>query len=377
MSDGEIDRNWKDRIGHSQARMIVITIVVLVVVLGGLFAWRSWRMGGDAGAQRPPVAVAGVAVVARDVPVALEAVGTLTAVREVTLSPEVAGRVTAIRFAAGSDVGQGALLVQLFDGPERADRQAAVARSRFAGLQVSRSRQLLPSGAEPREVLQQREAERDQALASIQQLDARLVQKQVRAPFAGRLGIRRVNIGQYLNPGDPVATLTALDQLYVEFAVPQQQFSRIVKGTTVSVAADAFPGRTFTAKVNAVEPRIDEDTRNITVQALLPNPDRALRPGMYVTAALDLPSQAGALVVPATAIQTSAQGDSMIVIRGANPRKSGKAEVVPVTVSSRVGDDVVISGAIKAGDIVVAEGQLRVQPGANVNVTRMRGAGLR
>ena len=349
-------------------RTMLLTIVLLFVLLGTLYLWRGWRASQAQAWQPQAVSVAAMVVQSRDIPAALEAVGSLHAVREVTLSPEIAGRVSAIHFEAGQPVGAGALLVQLFDGPERADHRAAQAKAAFAGLQVARSQELAPTGAEPRETLEQRRADRDQAAAAVQQIDARLVQKQVRAPFAGILGIRQVNLGQYLNPGDAVATLTALDSLFVDFALPQQELSRLKPGATVIVTSDAWPGRRFTAKVNAIEPKIGADTRNVAVQALLGNGDRALRPGMYVTAALELPVQQGALLVPATAIQTSAQGDSVIVIRGSNARVGGKAEIVPVQTGRRVGNDVVVTRGLNAGDVIVTEGQLRVQPGAEVKV---------
>jgi len=347
---------------------IALMVVILALLLGGLNFWRGWRAGQAQAWQPQAVPVAAMLVQPRNILAALEAVGSLRAVREVTLSPEVAGRVSAIHFEAGGQVGAGALLVQLFDGPERADRRAAQAKAAFAGVQVARSQELAPTGAEPRETLEQRRADRDQAAAAVQQIDARLVQKQVRAPFAGVLGIRQVNLGQYLNPGDAVATLTALDSLFVDFALPQQELSRLKPGSTVIITSDAWPGRRFTARVNAIEPKIGEDTRNVTVQALLPNADRALRPGMYVTAALELPVQQGALLVPATAIQTSAQGDSIIVIRGKNARAGGKAEIVPVQTGRRIGNDVVVTSGIRPGDVIVTEGQLRVQPGAEVKV---------
>ncbi|WP_340317145.1 efflux RND transporter periplasmic adaptor subunit [Rhizorhabdus argentea] len=354
-----------------QGRTIALTIIVLAAILGGLFLWHTLKSGQGQSWQQQAVPVAAVAVAPRDVPSSLNAVGTLTAVREVTLSSEVAGRVSNINFAAGSNVRTGALLVQLFDGPERADREAAKARAAFSGIQLTRSEQLAPTGAEPRELLQQRRAERDQATAAVRQIDARLIQKQIRAPFSGEIGIRRVNLGQFINPGDPVATLTALDSLYVEFALPQQELARVKPGSMVSVASDAFPGRTFTARVNAIEPQIGEDTRNVTVQALLPNADRALRPGMYVTAGLALPPQQGVLVVPATAIQTAAQGDSVIVIRGESARTGGKAEIVPVETGRRIGNEVVVDKGLRPGDVVVSEGQLRVQPGVEVKVVRI------
>jgi membrane fusion protein, multidrug efflux system len=349
-------------------RTMLLTIVLLFVLLGTLYLWRGWRASQAQAWQPQAVSVAAMVVQSRDIPAALEAVGSLRAVREVTLSPEIAGRVSAIHFEAGQPVGAGALLVQLFDGPERADHRAAQAKAAFAGIQVARSQELAPTGAEPRETLEQRRADRDQAAAAVRRSAARLVQKQVRAPFAGVLGIRQVNLGQYLNPGDAVATLTALDSLFVDFALPQQELSRLQPGATVIVTSDAWPGRRFTAKVNAIEPKIGADTRNVTVQALLGNGDRALRPGMYVTAALELPVQQGALLVPATAIQTSAQGDSIIVIRGSNARVGGKAEIVPVQTGRRVGNDVVVTRGLNAGDVIVTEGQLRVQPGAEVKV---------
>lgn len=352
--------------------IVGIAIVLLVVVL---YAWRSLRADGRPHGAPPPVLVSAVAVTPSDVPASLEAVGTLRAVRQVTLAPEVAGRVTAIRFEAGSEVRAGDLLVQLFDGPERADRAQAVSKAAFADVQLTRSQELAPTGAEPREQLQQRRAERDQARAAVQQYDARILQKQVRAPFGGQLGIRRIDPGQYLNPGDAIATLTALDRLYVDFALPQQELGHLRVGALVAVTADAWPARTFMARVDAIEPQVSADTRNVDIRATLPNPDRALRPGMYVTAALALPPERGVLLVPATAIVTSASGDSVVVVRGADARRQGTADAVQVTVGRRVGDQVVVQKGLKPGDVVMTQGQLRVQPGAPVKVAAVRAGG--
>jgi multidrug efflux system membrane fusion protein len=236
-----------------------------------------------------------------------------------------------------------------------------------------RSVKLRDTGYDPKMLLDQRKSDFDQATAAVRQLDARIAQKQVRAPFAGELGLRRINPGQYLNPGDAVATLTALDTLFANFTVPQQELGKVRVGGPVEVIADAFPGRVFTAKVNAIEPVVGSDTRNVSVQALMPNPGGALRPGMYVTARLVLPPQPDALVAPATAIQTSAQGDSVVVIRGPHAARGGAAQPVPVQVGRRVGDKVVIASGLKAGDVVITSGQLRVQPGAQVTVTASGG----
>ena len=318
-----------------------------------------------------PTLIAATIVKLRNVPNAFEAVGSLRAVQEVMLAPEVGGRVTRIALQSGAHVALGDPLVQLFDGLERAGRAAAAAKAEFTRRQLIRSRELAPTGAESGEVLDQRLAEYNQALAEVKQYDARIAQKRIVAPFAGQVGVRRVNVGQYLNPGDEVASLTALDRLYVDFTVPQQDLSRVALGDTARVASDAWPSRTFIGHVTTIEPRITEESRNVAVQALLPNPERLLRPGMYVTVTLELPSEKGSLVVPATAIQTSASGDSVTVIRGPNARKGGKADVVAVTVGHRIGDSVVVNNGLKPGDVVVSEGQIRVQPGSQVRVVRI------
>ena len=230
---------------------------------------------------------------------------------------------------------------------------------------------MAPSGAESREVLEQRKAEAAQAVAAVRQLDARIEQKRVQAPFAGQIGIRRVNVGQYLNAGEPVATLTQLDPLYVNFTLPQQDLPRLAPGATVQVSVDAVPGRVFEARVSSIEPRVDSQTRNATVQALLPNPDHVLQSGMYATAALVLPATESAVVLPLTAIQTSASGDSVVLVRDANAQGVGKAVAVPVTTGRRLGEEVLVTQGIQAGDLVVTAGQNRLPPGA---VVRIKGA---
>lgn len=369
IEDASSTARWPER----GLRPFLVTLAVLIVLFGSLLAWRAVRTGAPVRGSAPAVAVAAVVVEPMEVPVSLEAVGTLRAVREVVLTPEVAGSVVDILFTAGATVRAGTLLLRLNDATEQADRRAAQARTAFADLQLQRSEGLAATGAQPRALLDQRRAERDQALAEVSQLDARLAQKQIRAPFAGQLGLRRVNLGQHLNPGDPVATLTALDSLYVEFGVPQQQLGRLVPGTAVTVAADAWPTRTFAGRVNAIETKIGAETRNVTVQAVIANADGALRPGMYVNVSLNLPPQSDALVVPATAIQTSAAGDTVVVVRGETPRNGGQAQIVPVTTGRRVGDTVVVTTGLQPGDVVVTEGQLRIQPGTKVTIARIGG----
>ncbi|MFD2232594.1 efflux RND transporter periplasmic adaptor subunit [Phaeospirillum tilakii] len=341
----------------------VLALLILGGIFTGIFLWREARRAAGAVAHAPPpVEVSAVTVAPETVPQSLEATGALQAVREVTLAPEVAGRVVAIHFEAGSSVAAGAALVQLYDAPERADRAEALSRVQFARLQHERSLSLAPIGAEPKQLLQQHEAELAQTVAAVQGIDARIAQKTIRAPFAGLIGIRRVNLGQYVNAGDPLATLTALDQLYVNVTVPQQDLARLRLGGAVMVRTDAYPGREFPARINAIEPRVGSDTRNVSVQATLANPDQILRPGLYVTAAIVQPARPATIVVPATAIQTSASGDSVLVVR------QDRAELVPVTTGARLGDRIVVETGLNPGDSVITSGQLRVQPGAPVRV---------
>lgn len=350
------------RPGGFPVRGLLIVLLVIAVLFAGLLGWRKARTAPPPQGAPPPTLVSAMTVQPTSVPVWLESVGALEAVNQVTLAPEVAGRVVAIRFEGGARVGKGEVLVQLDDSPERADRAAAQARAEFARVQLDRSHRLQQSGFEARQNIDQRRAEHNALVAAVRQLDARIAQKQVRAPFAGELGLRRVDPGQYVNPGDPVATLTALDRLFVNFTLPQQDLGKLQVGGPVQVSADAFPGRVFQARVNAIEPLVGADTRNVSVQAVMNNPDGLLRPGMYVTTRLVLAPQADALVVPATAIQTSASGDSVVLVRG------GKAAPVPVRTGRRVGDKVVVASGLKPGDVVVTDGQLRVQPGAPVKV---------
>ncbi|EOG8375927.1 efflux RND transporter periplasmic adaptor subunit [Pseudomonas aeruginosa] len=354
-----------------RAKPIAISVIGLVVVFGLLYSWRTVRGSGAENHTMPPLPVSTIRAETRSVGDELQAVGSLQAVREVLLAPDTSGRVTAIYFDAGQTVKEGTVLVQLYDAPEQSDRAAASAKADFAQLQLKRSQELAPTGAEPRETIEQRKAEAAQAVAAVRQLDARIQQKAIRAPFTGQLGIRRINPGQYLNAGDAIATLTQLDPLYINFTLPQQDLSKLTPGAPVQVTLDAAPGQVFDAKVSAIEPRIDGETRNVAVQALLPNAGRLLKSGMYATVRLTLPATADAIVLPLTAIQTSASGDSVVVVQGADAQGIGKAVAVPVVTGRRIGEDVVVTQGVKSGDIVVTAGQNRLPPGAAVKISTM------
>lgn len=350
----------------NRPRSLLLAALILAAVFAAVFVWRMARMSNAyaaSGGNARPVAVMAFTVHPESLVQSLEAVGALEAVQQVVLAPEVPGRVIEIHFEAGAKVQKGLPLVRLYDEPEAADHAQAVAAEEFARLQFDRSKELSPTGAESALTLQQHTAQYDQARATVQQTAARLYQKTIRAPFAGQVGIRRVNLGQYVNAGDPIATLASLDPLYVDFTLPQQDLSKLAVGGRVVVHGDAFPGRSFEARINAIDPVVGQDTRNVSVQATLSNTEELLRPGMYVTAAVQLPPRPDAIVVPSTAVIPSASGDTVFIVR------QGKAELTPVTTGAHLGTRVVVESGLAAGDVVIADGQLRVQPGAAVSVT--------
>lgn len=366
----------KDSLGRSPitARTLsfwkTVPVVVASVSLigGGLWYWRSCNASAGGWSGGGPIDVVAIGLKPEVATRSLEALGELRAVRQVPLSSEVAGRVIAISFKAGQQVKAGDPLVQLDDAAERAELTAARATAEFAQRQLARASELVSAGAVSSETLQQRQAERDQSAAQVQRLEVRILQKQIRAPFAGELGLRRIDLGQYLNPGEVVATLTNLDHLYVDFDVPQQELGRIRIGLPLHVRVDKPGARPVRATVSAIEPQVGRDTRNATIQAEMSNDSQRLQPGMYATVSVELPAETEALMVPASAVTTSPSGDTAVVVRNLSPEMVGKAEIVPIVVDRRIGDQVVIKKGLSAGDVVVTEGQLRVRPGGELRV---------
>ncbi|KQP02537.1 efflux RND transporter periplasmic adaptor subunit [Pseudorhodoferax sp. Leaf265] len=352
-------------------RALATVAVAAALVAAALAAWRASRPTPPAWSGGAPVDVAATTLQAEVAPRTLQALGELRAVRQVMLPAEVAGRVAAIRFEAGRTVQAGQLLVQLDDATEQADLAAAQAQEVFARQQLARAQALAATGALAQEVLQQRQAEHDQSAARVLQLLARIRQKRIEAPFAGELGLRRIDLGQYLQPGDAAASLTDLSSLQVNFDLPQQELAHVRVGQSLllhSGASDTAPVR---ARVSAVEPQVGRDTRSATVQATMFPASAAqhrLRPGMYVTVALELPPEAGALLLPATAVMTSSSGDQALRVRTLSADGIGQAEFVPITLGRRIGERVVVAQGLAAGDVVVTEGQLRVQPGSALRV---------
>jgi multidrug efflux system membrane fusion protein len=356
-------------------KRLLVMAALLAVLFGGLFGFDYFRQtqiqAAYANYRPPPQPVTVSPATTQPLPRSLSGVGTIEAVRQVMVSPEVGGRVTALHFQPGSKVAAGTPLLQLNDAPERGELQRLRAQAKLASINLERSRQLLKLAVSQSE-LDAQQAALDEVKASIATTEALIQQKQVRAPFAGQLGVRQAHLGQYLNPGAPIVTLTDLSALLVNIELPEQSRAKLSVGQPVNFTVDAHPGRVFAAEVIAIEPQIGPATRSIGAQARLDNRDGLLSPGMFADATLLLPPQPDVLMVPETAIDHSIHGDSVYVVHR-EAAAQGKPERltvnrVLVTTGRHDGDHIAIESGLKTGDLVVTTGQLNLREGADVAV---------
>src|SRR4030081_981264 len=344
--------------------------VLLVGALVGFEAFRS-RMIKQffAGNKPPPVAVTIAEAKSEVIPNLLTAVGGLAAVHQVDVTSDVSGRITDIMFTPGATVKAGSPLVQLFDAPDQADLANFKAQATVAQLSLDRAKQLASRQFGPQATVDSAQAAYDQAQAGIAKTEAIISQKLVRAPFDGELGVRHVEVGQFLTAGTQIVTLTDLSTLYANFTVTEKDSAALKVGQTVRVAVDAYPGRNFEGKIRTIEPQIATDTRNIRVQATLENPDHILKPGMFTTTTVVLPDKPAVVTVPETAVDYTLYGDSVYLI-AEKKEDDGKTSLSAVRTFVRTGNRIngraeVLSG-LKPGDRVVAVGQLKLQSGAAV-----------
>ena len=355
-------------------RWFVIVGVLVILVLGGLYGFDRFRTHMITTflthMKPPPAAVSVVVAKTGAAPRLAHGIGSLSAVRQVTIAPELAGRVTGIFFHSGSVVKAGDPLVQIDDAPDRADLANYEAQYRLARITLERAQRLVKGQFTPQQTVDQDQSQLAQVAALIQKTEAVIAQKLVRAPFAGQLGIRHIDLGQYLNPGAAIVSLTDLSTLYVNFTLPSTQRAEIAPGQSVDVTADAFPGRVFKAKITTIDPQLDPDTRTINVQAEMANPDHALLPGMFVDAAVVLPAHPDVVILPATAVDYTLYGDSVYVVetegKAANGKPLLKAVRRPVETGARWGNEVAVLSGLKPGERVVAVGQVKLHDGAAV-----------
>jgi membrane fusion protein, multidrug efflux system len=342
--------------------------LLMALVLGLLYIFNSFRSHAIAdffAHNRPPPAIVAMTVAERQsVPHYLIGIGSIAAVHQVTIASQVGGAVTQILFTAGQDVPAGQPLVQLDDGPEQGDLRNFEAQQRYDAITLKRNQELAAKQAVSLSTLDQSQSLLDQANAGIAKTKALIAQKLIRAPFAGRLGVRLVEIGQYVAPGTAMVSLTDLSQLYINFTLPEQTAAALTPGQEVEITVDAYPDQRFKARINAIEPQVTADTRTIKLQAVMDNPDGKLLPGMFANVRVLLPARPDVITVPETAVENTLYGDSVYVVEQDGVDTKGqpvlKAKRVVVTTGEHVGGRVAVLSGIKAGDRVVALGQNKV-----------------
>jgi multidrug efflux system membrane fusion protein len=299
-----------------------------------------------------------------------DTIGTVAAVNQVTISAQVAGRVTKLMFESGVTVKQGDPLVQLDDASERADLANYAAQAKLAQANLTRTRTLASEKYATQASVDQQQSQLDVARAGIAKAQALIDQKLVKAPFPGELGIRQIDLGQYVGPGTAMVSLTNLSVVYVDFTLPEQARSQLAIGLPVEVSADAFPDKSFAAKISTIEPQIDPQTRAIKVRASLDNPERLLQPGMFARARVVLPPQPDVITVPETAVDYTVYGQSVFLIPEDGKTDDGKTKYKAVqtfvTAGARQNGKVAIVKGLKAGDMVANAGQTRIFNGAAV-----------
>jgi membrane fusion protein, multidrug efflux system len=357
-------------------RWFIIVGALLVLLVGGFVgfnAFRSKMITQFFATNKPPPATVTVSEAKSEVvPNLLRAVGDLAAVHQVNVTSDVSGRITEILFTAGSNVNAGSPLVQLFDAPEQGDLASFKAQATVAQLSLDRAKQLAARQFGPQATVDSTQAAFDQANAGIAKTEAIISQKLVRAPFDGELGVRHVEVGQFLTAGTQIVTLTDLSAVYANFTTTEKDSATLKVGQTVRVVVDAYPGRKFEGKITTIEPQINTDTRNIRIQATIDNPDRILKPGMFATTTVVLPDKDAVVTVPETAVDYTLYGDSVYLITESKT-DDGKTNLTAVRTFVRTGDRndgrVVVTSGLKAGDRVVAVGQLKLQSGSAVAIS--------
>jgi membrane fusion protein (multidrug efflux system) len=349
-------------------------ILLVLPIAAGIFLIKAHQTRATAAAMSkmvfPPETVNAAEVRQEEWHPRISAVGTVASVQGTLVSAEADGIVRAIKFEAGSEVKAGDELVQLDVDIEQAQLRAAEASAEWAHLSFERTKELSASRTVSQADLDSASASNKQALAQVDNIRALIQKKTVRAPFGGKLGIRRISIGQFLQKGSPVVSLHSLDPIYVEFSLPQQRIGDLAEGLKVLALADAYPGREFEGTITAINPEIDLATRNVRVQATFPNREGRLRHGMFVSVEVVLASAEKLLFIPVTAVHHSTFGDSIFVIEQGPAAGNGASSLVAqqrfVHLGAHRGDFVAVTSGAKAGEKIVATGVFKLRPGTPV-----------
>ena len=367
-------------------RFLIFTFVFLLLagLAGGLgyfqFMVKPEIIKGFIAKAPPPVATVAITEAKKEEWVErIPAVGTFRAVQGIELAPQIGGVIRAFHFDSGQEVAKGTLLVEIDDTVEQADLKSNLATLKNADMALDRQRQLITGGSTSRSTLDAAEAARDQASAAVERTRALIAQKALSAPFAGRIGLRRADIGQYVSPGTGIASLQQLDPIYVDFPIPEQAIAELATGQVVEVTVDAWPDQPFSGKVISLDARVSAETRNLVVRAEVRNADKRLRPGMFANVAVLVGKAQSLVTLPRTGVTYSLYGDSVYVVKPA-PAAAGAAQASPAPADQMIverravklgasrGARVSILSGLEPGEQVVSEGQSKLMAGARVRV---------
>ena len=352
-------------------KRMLMMLVLVGVVLGGLFGFKAF-VGGKikeamASMADLPQTVSAAKAASSDWQPRIDAVGSLRAVRGADLSLEVAGVVEEITFQSGDEVQAGQILLRLRNDDDVAKLQSLEATAQLAQITYDRDVKQLKAQAISQAIVDNDEANLRNAKAQVAQQKAMVDKKTLRAPFAGRLGLRQVDLGQFLSAGTVIATLQSLDPIFVDFLLPQQSVAQLSVGQTVRVKVDAFLGREFAGKITAINPKVETASRNIQVRATLPNRDQKLLPGMFATVELETGAPQRLVTLPQTAVSYNPYGSLVYIVDDKAKDTGGKphpvARQVFVTTGATRDDQVAILKGVSEGDTVVTSGQVKLRNG--------------
>ena len=356
------------------AKRMILMLVLVALVLGGIFYYEHVKAGFVkaylAGFGNQPQTVATVVAAKEAWQPQLKAVGSLRAVNGADLSLEVSGIVDQIHFESGDDVKAGTTLLTLRAEDDAAKLQSLDAQADLARITLDRDQKQFKVQAVSQQVLDTDTANLKNSKALADQQRAILAKKTVAAPFAGRLGIRQVDLGQYLGAGTTIVTLQALDPIYVDFTLPQQALSQLQIGEKVTALVDTYPGQSFTGELTSIDPKVDSATRNLQIRAAFKNPDHKLLPGMYATAQINTGTPQQFVTVPQAAVTYNAYGSTVYLVDDKGKDDKGQPKLQAhqtfVTVGDTRGDQVAILKGVNAGDQIVTAGQVKLRNGSPV-----------
>ena len=348
-------------------RKLLIGIVIVLVVGGGLAAVKTMQIktmiAVGASSVPPPETIASAVAQEEKWPETIPAVGSVNASEGVTVAPEIAGTVSEIAFESGATVKQGDLLVKLDTSSEKAQLDAVEAQLDWARISAERLRKLQADKTVSQSELDQAEATLKQATANADNIRAIIDKKTIRAPFAGRLGIRLVNLGERLEAGKGIVSLQSLSPLFVDFSLPQQELARLKTGLKVTALSDSYPDQVFEGKLAVISPELDAVTRSIKLRAKFENADERLRAGMFVKVSVVLPEAQPVLAIPSTAILRAPFGDSVFVISGST---NLTVQQKFIRTGRTLGYFVSVESGLQAGDRVVKAGVFKLRNGMSV-----------